>query len=206
MTNLSKSLGISLITAIVLKLTNISYVNISLFAILIFCVSLLYLSSNKVIEGIDAINSMPTTNNQKANNIMAGIGSVLADNDIDVGTIFSPDYIKELTDIVSSISHSQNPLDTSTSGISEPGSYIDTTSRTKNSKLLDVYYNFKSNESCSILNESDCVDVDNCIWVNNKSNTGGISLCERGDKSGPYPKRNPDGSLFDVDYDYYKIK
>lgn len=211
----SVSLLISFITAILLKLNNISYINITLFAVLIFCISLMYLSRNKVIEGIDAMDDMMdtkkeydsylNTTNELASKVKGDIFNVLETNGIDAKALISQDSITELTKIIQSIS---DPSETPKKNINGP--IIDTTSKTKNNKLLDAHkyiYNINNVISCDILTENQCVAADDCIWVNRKSNTGGnISLCERGDKSGPYPKRNPDGSLSDVDYDYYKIK
>ena len=59
----SASLIISLLTVIVLTPTTMSYINITLFSILILCVSLFYLSRNNVIEGADGDdnNAVDTT-------------------------------------------------------------------------------------------------------------------------------------------------
>lgn len=200
--NYSASMIISLITAIVLMLTNISYINIILFTILIFCVSLFYLTRNKLIEGGE-FDAIVTTNDTATNKILDGIGTVLANNGYDVSTIITPAYMAELKSIVSSMT-TTDVNNSSTSGIHAP--YIDTTSKAKNDKLFDAYHKINLIVSCGNFNHTDCDAADSCIWVNNTSNTGVNSLCERGDKSGPYPLRNPNGSLVDVDYNYYKIK
>ena len=192
----SISLIISLLSAAVLALTNISYINIILFAILIFLISLFYLSRNKVIEG--------SSDSEKANSIIAGITNVLTANNIKSENYPNAEYIAQLTDIVNSISAKSGPGSTSTSTSNVNAPYIDTTPKTRNDKVLYAYSRVNIRESCNEFNHTECDSKDSCVWVN--SITGNISRCERGDKSGPYPARNANGSLVDVDYNYYKIK
>ena len=133
----SASLIISLLTTIVLTLTTMSYINITLFSILILCVSLFYLSRNDVIEGGE-FDSIITTSNLNVNNILNGIGTVLTNNGIDVSDMLTQEYIAEATSIVSSLTtHGVN--NSSTSSINDNGPYIDTTHRTKNEKVFDAY-------------------------------------------------------------------
>ena len=218
----SASLIISLLTVIVLTPTTMSYINITLFSILILCVSLFYLSRNNVIEGDQNIDTAGAT-----------IGVISADDDINEGDVtgLNPSVVNDIISgfdqvlqansanisLVNEITQrlaNQASLDsrTTTAGangsstsINGNGPYIDTTPRTKNDKVFNAYYmiNPRStetslHESCSAFNNTQCDARDSCIWVNN--------ICERGDKSGPYPIRVSDGSLVDVDYNYYKLK
>ena len=204
----SASLIISLLTVIVLTPTTMSYINITLFSILILCVSLFYLSRNNVIEGavgdVDPDDAATALDRAAVNAIISGFDQVIQANSANISLVIS-----KATEIANQTSlDSRTTTDSANGGstsINNNGPYIDTTTRTKNDKVFNAYYmiNPRStetslNESCNSLNNIQCDAIDSCIWVNN--------ICKRGDKSGPYPLRNPDGSLVDVDYNYYKLK
>ncbi len=196
----SASLIISLLTAIVLTLTTISYINIALFSILILCVSLFYLSRNNVIEGnvdVGDGQALRGLSSSAVNAILSGFDNVLKAHITDINLVngLATSLANQPALDNQSITDGANNSSTS---INNNGPYIDTTIRTKNDKVFDAYYKINLNGSCSAFNNTQCDAEDSCIWVNN--------ICERGDKSGPYPLKNSNGSLVDVDYNYYKIK
>ena len=204
----SASLIISLLTVIVLTPTTMSYINITLFSILILCVSLFYLSRNNVIEGADGDdnNAVDTTplDRSAVDAIISGFEQVIQANSETITRVIAETTAAANQASLDNLTTTAGANGSSTS-INGNGPYIDTTPRTKNDKVFNAYYmiNPRStetslHESCSAFNNTQCDARDSCIWVNN--------ICERGDKSGPYPIRVPDGSLVDVDYNYYKLK
>jgi len=235
----SVSLIISLITAIILSITNLSYTHISVIAIFMFGVSLVYVYSNRLVEGNESAETQsrelkeaqeysssqevsgntPVTadSSAKVDKIIDGIDSVVkgADfpEDISIKSALKPEFIAEIKGIVSSIIDPSVTADANLDKLA-PGANgiqnIDTTPKTQNIKVaqtINAIRDTNSPEKCNYSQETECVAADNCIWVIRKADIKGTTmLCERGDISGPYPSRNADGSLTDVDRDYYKLK
>ena len=196
------SLIISLLTAVVLSLTNMSYMNILLLTVIMFCITSFYLYSNKILEGDTNISDV-------LSRVGDAINSTTGAPPIDFSTVVSPEYINSLTDTLGS-EFQRTATATATvvgsSGTTAPVVYIDTTPKKSNSNILDVINKINLHVPCINLEETSCNLADGCIWVNRKSNGSNVSLCVRGDKSGPYPAKNSDGSLYDVDINYYKLK
>ena len=232
----SVSLIISLTTAVILSITNLSYTHISVIAIFMFGISLVYLYSYRLIEGAESAEdkqsrelkeaqeyssqevsgNTPATadSSAKIDKIIDGIDSVVKDAGFPADSIKSaltPEFITEIKGIVSSII---DPVTDANLDKLAPGAngipHIDTTPKTQNIKVaqtINAVRDTNSTEKCNYSQETECVAADSCIWVIRKSDIKGTTtLCERGDISGPYPSRNVDGSLIDVDRDYYKLK
>ena len=236
----SASLIISVITAIILSVINLPFMHISLITILMFCISLFYLYSNKLIEGNTPSTPVTTATLAEAeseaaateatlasssktptpeaslmvDNVIDGVGGVFKKLDlpVDIKAGLDPSYITELKGIVSSITDPGAKAAATLDALVPDANKIpniDTTPKTQNTnvlKTLGAIRDIKSKTTCNYSQETECVAADSCIWVIRKSNNNiNTTSCERGDKSGPYPVRNTDGSLTDVDRDFYKI-